>query len=177
MPPRRLDPGEAALWAKVMAGVRPLHPSRPTGGTPTSPAPKPLPARPMPRPGAVVTAPIRAPRQPGPHLDGSWDRRLARGVVSPDTTVDLHGHSLASAHALLNRALGEAIAAGARVLLLITGKPRVDAGKTAGRGAIRAAVHDWIGASAHADHIVSIRTAHPRHGGTGALYLILRRPR
>ena len=67
---------------------------------------------------------------------------------------------------------------GDRVLLLITGKPpRPESERPHARGAIRAAVGDWLAASRHADAIAAVRGAHPRHGGHGALYIILRRPR
>ena len=45
------------------------------------------------------------------------------------------------------------------------------------RDAIRAAVADWLAASRFADRIAAVRTAHPRHGGAGALYVVLRRAR
>ena len=110
---------------------------------------------------------------PGTTLDGSWDRRLSRGLVAPDRSLDLHGHNLANAWDLLDRRLEQAIADGARLLLLITGKPPGDAsGK---RGRIRAAVGDWLAASRHAGDIAAVRNAHPRHGGAGALYLVLRK--
>ncbi len=175
---RRLDPGEAALWARVVAAVKPLHPvARPVAVAATpmekhgAPAPKPVRLRPL----SPVVVPAKA-RTPGPTLDASWDRRLARGLVSPDSTLDLHGHTLASAHALLDQGLARAIQRGDRVLLLVTGKPpRAESERPHARGAIRAAVYDWIVAGPYADRIASIRGAHLRHGGQGALYLILRR--
>ena len=68
---------------------------------------------------------------------------------------------------------------GARVVLLITGKPRpvASADRAERRGAIRAKVLDWLAAGEHAADIAAVRTAHRRHGGTGALYLVLRRAR
>ncbi len=42
---------------------------------------------------------------PGETLDGGWDKRLSRGSVMPDSSLDLHGHTLASAHALLDQGL------------------------------------------------------------------------
>jgi DNA-nicking Smr family endonuclease len=114
---------------------------------------------------------------PGTTLDAGWDKRLARGLVQPDTTVDLHGHNLATAYDLLDRRLDLAVASGARVLLLITGKPPNDDRRPVGRGAIRAAVGDWLAASRHAGDIAAVRGAHPRHGGSGALYIVLRRKR
>jgi DNA-nicking Smr family endonuclease len=90
-------------------------------------------------------------------------------------TVDLHGHDLGSAYSLLDSRLEQAIAMGARLLLLITGKPPTSRDRPVRRGAIRAAVGDWLAASRHASDIAAVRAAHPRHGGAGALYIILRR--
>ncbi len=176
---RRLDPGEAALWARVVAAVKPLHAARPVPVAPVAmakhgaPAPKPVRAK-LP---AALPVPAKA-RTPGATLDAGWDRRLSRGLVSPESTIDLHGHTLHSAHLLLDQGLARAIQRGDRVLLLVTGKPpRPESERPHARGAIRAAVGDWILAGRHADRVASIRPAHPRHGGQGALYLILRRTR
>lgn len=175
---RRLDPGEAALWARVVAAVKPLHGSRsPASVAPLEShgAPRPKVARPV---AVPTTNPPRAARTPGETLDAGWDRRLARGQVSPDATIDLHGHTLAAAHGRLDQELARAIGRGDRVLLLVTGRPpRPESERPHARGAIRAAVGDWIAAGRHADRIASIRGAHPRHGGSGALYVILRRNR
>jgi DNA-nicking Smr family endonuclease len=176
---RKLGTSERALWAKVIASVTPLH----RGSKLETPAPEhpdAEPPRPLPHPrSAPARRPqpraVPAPAALGATLDGSWDRRLARGAVQPDRVVDLHGHSLAAAHALLDSRLDEAIASGARVLLLVTGKPPQGDRRPAGRGAIREAVGDWLAASRHASHIAAVRGAHPRHGGAGALYIILRR--
>lgn len=118
-------------------------------------------------------------------LDATWDMRLTKGIVRPDYVIDLHEHTAAAAHARLDRGLSDAIAEGARVVLLITGKARGP--KEGGadnprlppttRGVIRASVQDWLAGSMHNRNIAAIRNAHPRHGGAGALYLILRRPR
>jgi DNA-nicking Smr family endonuclease len=173
---RRLSPEEKALWAKVVATVQPIRPQpaeeAPVEATPAAAAgPPPRPARKPPPPKAAP-----APRPvPGTTLDGTWDRRLSRGIVAPDATVDLHGHNLDTAYSLLDRRLDQAIASGARLLLLITGKPPTSDRKPVARGAIRAAVGDWLHASRHAGSIAAVRNAHPRHGGQGALYIILRK--
>ena len=97
-------------------------------------------------------------------------------MAQPDATLDLHGHTLASAHALLDHGLDRALARNARLLLLVTGKPpRPESERPHARGAIRAAVADWLAASRFADRIAAVRGAHPRHGGAGALYIVLRR--
>ena len=115
-----------------------------------------------------------------PHtLDANWDRKLAHGLAAPDFTLDLHGHSLDAAHARLDHGLTLALAQGARLVLLITGKQRPSegaAGRGERRGAIRAKFLDWLALGSHGSNIAAIRPAHPRHGGAGAVYLILRRP-
>jgi DNA-nicking Smr family endonuclease len=166
---RRLSPEEEALWARVVDSVRPLHGERP-------PSPQAAPAARPPRPAARPSRPPAERRGPGQTLDGGWDRRLARGVVQPDSTLDLHGHDLATAYHLLDRRLAAAIAGGVRVLLLVTGNPPGPE-RPVKRGAIRAAIGDWLAASRHAGDIAAVRAAHPRHGGAGALYIILRRKR
>lgn len=171
---RRLGAEERALWARVIATVRPLHPRAPEPETPLPAAPEASTAPPPSRPRAKPIA-ARSRAKPGETLDASWDRRLSRGAVQPDLTVDLHGHTLHSAYTLLDHRLEQAVASGARLLLLITGKPPTE--RPAARGKIRDAVGDWLAASRHAGHIAAVRGAHPRHGGAGALYIVLRRHR
>ena len=169
-----------------MASVRPLR------ATPVPAAPSPRPVGPAAQVPAAEAKrikgrvpPPRAPAAPARAaapvtartLDGSWDRKLTRGLSMPDATIDLHGHTLTSAHALLDDALAFAIARGDRLLLLVTGKPpRPESERPHARGAIRAAVTDWLAASHHANAIAAVRPAAPRHGGAGALYIVLRRP-
>ena len=172
---RRLGPDEARLWARVVESVRPLGglaPSVPAeAGSEDAAGPPPVHRR-----RAAPPEPPAPSKGPGRTLDASWDRRLSRGLVSPDVTLDLHGHNLATAYDLLDRRLEEAIRAGSRLLLLVTGKPPGPGGP-ARRGAIRAAVGDWLHASRHSGRIAAVRGAHPRHGGAGALYIVLRRAR
>ncbi len=186
MAERPLTPDEAALWAKVMATVRPMVKAR--AATRVRCRRRPDRARGVSTEGGCETCRRQAaahraekapaPAQPGTTLDGSWDRQLSRGLVSPDDTIDLHGHNLASAYALLDSALDRSIRGGDRLILLVTGKPpRAESERPHARGAIRAAVGDWLAGSRHAASIAAVRGAHPRHGGTGALYIILRKPR
>ena len=88
-------------------------------------------------------------------------------------TIDLHGHYLAGAHSALSRALDRATAMGARVVLVIAGKVRGP--DEAPRGAIRRELATWVAHSHHASPILAVRNAHPRHGGAGALYVVLRK--
>lgn len=184
---RRLSADEAALWTRVMASVRPIEPARkrPVAPAIAPPAPPPGPAQ-MPRPAKPGAVARQDPPRPvarsapavGITLDGGWDRKLSRGAVAPDRTIDLHGHNLDTAYRLLDGALNQAIGAGERVVLLVTGRPpRAGSERPHARGAIRAAVGDWLAGSRHAGAIAAVGGAHPRHGGAGALYIVLRRPR
>ena len=171
---RRLSAEERALWGKVVESVNPLRAQPPEPEEPpTRQEQRPAEPRRLARP---VPARPAAPSRPklGTTLDGSWDRRLGRGLVQPEMTVDLHGHNLATAYALLDERLERAIRQQVRLLLLITGKPPRGEPPVA-RGRIRAAVGDWLAASRHAGQVAAVRNAHPRHGGAGALYIVLRR--
>jgi DNA-nicking Smr family endonuclease len=180
---RGLDPQEAALWARVMQTVRPLRavavatvPKPAPAKEPVKQAAKPVSSRSLPPQRKPIDAPKRV--MPGITLDGGWDKRLSRGLVTPDATIDLHGHTLHSAHDLLDGALARSVSRGDRVILLVTGKPpRPESERPHARGAIRAAIGDWLAGSRHAGAIAAVRGAHPRHGGQGALYIVLRRPR
>jgi DNA-nicking Smr family endonuclease len=180
---RRLGADERALWARVIASVTPLEGRQPVTDDQANSGPVPRAAPPA---APKVTAPPPPPPPPPPPaqrvgvkpsetLDGGWDRRIRRGGLVPDMTVDLHGHTLDSAWAMLDASLTRAAAADARVILLITGKPPREG--RSGRGAIRGAMDNWLAHSRHAGSIAAVRNAHPRHGGSGALYIVLRRRR
>lgn len=174
---RSLSPDEAALWARVTATIRPL--SRETIDRPqVGDAPKPVAAQKRQaiaaRPAPVVSTQRQTETLQSATLDGTWDRRLKTGSVRPDRTLDLHGMTLDTAWSAIDQALERSIAAGDRVLLLITGHHRPGDAPIR-RGRIRAAVHDWLAASRHASMIAAVRGAHPRHGGGGSLYIVLRR--
>lgn len=182
---RRLSPEEQALWKALAKTVRPLRRARPKPVVVTEePTPK-AETPPAPRVRGRVP-PARKPDPPAvrrpapvPVLDSSWEKKIRGGRLVPDLSVDLHGLNLAAAHLRLDRLLGEAVMSDARVLLVVTGKPRSHRplpGESGKRGAIRAEIGDWLARSPYAGRIASVRSAHPRHGGEGAIYLILRRP-
>ena len=174
------DRDGAALWQRVTETVRPLKKAARASPPPIKPVEMLLKVRSAP-PAPAKPIPVRAQKPVPDTLDGGWDRRLRRGTTEPDRTLDLHGHTLLSAHKALDLGLDRAIADGVRVLLLITGKaPRKEDRDLDGRpkrGLIRESVGDWLVSSRHASRIAAVRNAHPKHGGGGALYIILRRER
>jgi DNA-nicking Smr family endonuclease len=181
---RRLSSEEAALWRQVSGSVRPLSDRIPLpieggakgGAAPLKMTPSLIPAIAHPRPLPVAGGEKR----PSNTLDGSWDRRIGTGQLTPERTIDLHGYNLASAHHRLDRALEEAVRDGVRVILIVTGRASRSGGSRIDlpmRGIIRESIGDWLAVSRHKSAIAAVRNAHPRHGGAGALYLILRRSR
>lgn len=171
-----LSAEEADLWARVTATIRPLSRElRPVSKTEPPPvALKPPRGRVPPARPPERLAAQSLPAHAVATLDGSWDKKLRSGSVTPDRIVDLHGLNLDGAWQAIDRALELAVSAGDRVVLLITGHHR-PGDPPVERGRIRAAVHDWLAASRHASRIAAVRGAHRRHGGGGSLYLILRR--
>ncbi len=179
---RRLTAPERALWSRVAASVRPLAgraPGPALAPTISPPAPVKPPPIASPRPAANPPKIPQRPLQPRKNaaipvaaatLDGGWDRRLRQGDITPDRVVDLHGHSLDAAHLVLTQALDSANLHGQRIILIVTGKGRSDR-----PGRIRAELSHWLDNGNYRASIAALRPAHPRHGGSGAFYLILRR--
>jgi DNA-nicking Smr family endonuclease len=197
---RKLGPEEKALWGRVVETVKPLQPDRPVKASAPTPKP-PISKNRSPEPvegrvsvkrrspsvasgstGSGLRSKVAAglpPTSDKPatgNLDSTWDRRIHKGGVIPDISVDLHETNLSGAYARLDRTLEQAIHQKLRIILLVTGKPRGhDRTSGQGRGAIAAVVRDWLAASRHASHISAVRQAHSRHGGDGALYIVLKR--
>lgn len=185
--PRGLTAEEQAAWARLASSVDPLEgrskPLMPVAATPISEMksrpPKPKPTQPVSKPAPSQPTPRVARRIGQSSLDSHWDRKLKAGSITPDYTLDLHDHYVDAAHTRLLDGVAQACSMDARLVLVITGRSRpVDAADRATkRGVIRAKLLDWLAASDHADAIAAIRKAHRRHGGEGALYIVLRRNR
>jgi len=167
------------LFRSAIAGTRPL------GARPVVVARPPsmrslLRERAIERPQTIEPRKVLAPMPPlspdkSPGLDRATAETLRRGRLQPDGVLDLHGNTLAEAERLLARTLEQAQLRGWRSLLVVTGKGlRLEDGSVRG-GRIRAHFLDWINAPANRLRVHAVRQAHPRHGGSGAFYLLLRR--
>jgi DNA-nicking Smr family endonuclease len=173
---RRPTAAELELWRQAMRGATPLdgRPPLPPEGPTASP---PTPAK---APAAAPAAPAASPAGPPPPLDPSrpvgLDRRqwlrLKRGQIAVERSLDLHGLTQEQAHQALGRFLAEAAAGGARCVLVVTGKGQPGSG-----GVLRGMVPRWLAEPGNRERIVAIAQAQPRHGGEGALYLLVRRPK
>lgn len=191
-------PEDAEIWSRVAATVSPLHRDRPRPVPPevdpapasAGPAPDPTskPALPrfrvgesaQPRLSSPLFSPSPAQRLAGSALrmDPKTHRRMTRGKLRPEARLDLHGMTLAVAHPRLIEFLMSCHAAGFRLVLIITGKGRGDHGPLPTRpGALRHHVPFWLHGAPLSALVQQVTAAHDRHGGEGAYYVYLRRPK
>jgi DNA-nicking Smr family endonuclease len=165
---RELTSDELALWRRAM-GEAPPEPERQATVAPSSLA------------GPIRDAAItkEAPARRGAALDHtrpigldrrSW-LRLKRGRVPIELILDLHGQTQEQAHRNLVGCLVKAQAEGRRCVLVVTGKGQP------GGGVLRHMVPRWLNEGDNRERVVAYAPAHRRHGGTGALYVLLRRHR
>jgi DNA-nicking Smr family endonuclease len=87
--------------------------------------------------------------------------------------LDLHGMTQREAHRALAEFVSASGAAGRRCVLVITGRGL----GSDHPGILQCAVPRWLAESPLRGEILAIAPAQPRHGGAGALYLLLRRRR
>ncbi|WP_428101776.1 Smr/MutS family protein [Candidatus Rariloculus sp.] len=121
-------------------------------------------------------------------LDGSWSdfsaadiafrrppisetafRRLSRGRFSIEGELDLHGLTRPEAKAALKDFVVECAERGLGCVRIVHGK-----GTRSGPGGpvLKYLVHHWL---ARWDLVLAFTSAVPRHGGSGAVYVLLRR--
>lgn len=165
------------LFATAMAAVTPLKgrlkDSRAAKAVPVPPRAE---APPRPREKALPPKPAGGVATPLPQaFDADISRALARGKRAPEASLDLHGMTLIAAERAVARFLAAAAAEGRRVVLIVTGKGmRLEGGRVFG-GRIRAEFPGWLERDDNRALIAGVRSAHPRHGGSGAFYVLLRR--
>nr|WP_155146255.1 Smr/MutS family protein [Roseibium sp. RKSG952] len=178
-----MSPEDRALWAKVAKTLTPLHPQKaipepvesaveapiekqPDATTNTSTAIRP------PEPGGKPPAP-----PPLRRMENRHRRKLVRGVNQIDARIDLHGLTQYQAHDRLRGFLYEAQARGHKVVLVITGKGAPGTGFMEERGVLRRVVPQWLAMPDMRSLVIGYEEAHVTHGGTGALYVRIRRRR
>lgn len=118
--------------------------------------------------------------RPQAGLDRRTANRLRKGEREPDARIDLHGMTAERAHRACLRFLSDALRNGARVVLVITGKGgrrRDNDIMAPPRGVLRDSLPRWLKSSPLGHSIVGIYEASPKHGGSGAFYIYLKRQR
>lgn len=136
-------------------------------------------ARPIkPKPGP------RSAKKPGGAggLDGNTQDRLDRGLIAPDATLDLHGMTQTAAHRALQHFLRGARERDNRLIVVVTGKGNPRAPDAAlwtesPHGVLKEMVPRWLAEPGLKQWVARAQPAHIRHGGSGALYVYLRKNR
>lgn len=187
---RGLSPEDRALWQQVVSSVKPLSRNIPVARIDKriEPTLADLPASGN-RPSVVrkqdhvarstmampYYPPVPAPGidserlKSGSGLDDKTIRKLKKGRLEIDATIDLHGMAQGQAHRILLDFIDKFQRHGARIVLVITGKGR------GGEGILRRAVPRWLGEQPFRDSVAGWRWSHVSHGGDGALYVRLKK--
>jgi DNA-nicking Smr family endonuclease len=163
---RRLTPDERRLWSRVARTVRPTS-GRVIEDEAEASATAPQ-VMPTPEPMRAGQPPPAKPRRISAPDDLSGQRRIRRGQNEIDARIDLHGHTQDTAHREVVDFILRQAGLGARCVLVITGKGRL------GTGVLRSRLFDWIADPDLRPFIAGYASAHPKHGGSGAVYLFLR---
>ena len=168
------------LFRAAMAGVKPLKGQKPA-----------KPAHPETEGRGILTGPGKIPRcrsgrsprardvkesAPTPlAFDRDVDRALSKGKRATEAKLDLHGMTLAAAERAVTTFLAEASAAESpcrpdrhRQGHAPRRRPRVRRPHPGGVSGLARAAENRA-------RVAGVRTAHPRHGGSGAFYVLLRR--
>jgi len=161
---RTVTAEEAKLWRAAMKSVTPYRP--------LPPAPEEGPAPPVtviskPAP-AIIPPAASAPRPNG--IDRQTFKQLAKGERTVEAVIDLHGMTLQAAHSALRRFVELQAGLGKRCLLVITGKGGPDRPSK-----LKQEVPLWL--ETWSPPVLAVTSAQPKHGGAGALYVLLQRRR
>lgn len=97
-------------------------------------------------------------------------RKLRRGQYAIEAELDLHGYTVAQAREALDGFLRRSRAMGKRCVRVVHGKGRSSEGRVP---VLKGKVNAWL---RRTDQVLAFCSAIPRDGGTGAVYVLLKRP-
>lgn len=176
---RQLTSEERRLWSHVARHVTPMKGKLPLPEPePEEPATAPLPKIASPAP-VLPPLPTKKPALPPlAPVERKTLVALRRGRKEVDSVIDLHGMRQDEAHFALLRFLHQAQNSGYGLVLVITGKGGASTGGLfEERGVLRRMVPHWLRLPDLRSLVVGFEEASPQHGGSGALYVRLRRRR
>lgn len=107
------------------------------------------------------------------HLDRPVYRKISKGRVPIDSTIDLHNLTQDQAIRRLLDFLSQAHDLGQRHVLVITGK----GGSPTSEGVLKRMLPVWLNTPAFSNIVNGYQSASRNHGGDGAFYVRLRRSR
>jgi DNA-nicking Smr family endonuclease len=178
---RQLSSEEKRLWSHVARHVKPMRGKTlpPEPEPDEKPATAPAPQLASPPPMLHPLPPHKPALPPLAPVERKTLTALRRGRKEVDSVIDLHGMRQEEAHFALLRFLHQAQASGYGLVLVITGKggAAVSSGLFEERGVLRRMVPHWLRLPDLRSLVIGFEEASPQHGGSGALYVRLRRRR
>ena len=113
------------------------------------------------------------------NIDGRTAQRFLRGKMPIDATLDLHGYYQEQALEKLQIFIAHAYHRHHRNLLIITGKGKrtTEDALSTRHGVLREQVPQWLNMPMIRPLVLAFTHAQPHDGGTGALYVLLKRNR
>lgn len=170
------DPDERSEFRKLIGGARPLKQDR---IAPHRARRRPIPQQSLHDQRTVLASLLSEPdpeietgeellfARPGLQLSAL--RKFRRGHYAVEAELDLHGRVVSEAHLMINTFLQEAYQHRRRCVRIIHGKGRRSAGQVP---VLKSKVNAWL---RRKDEVLAFCSARPADGGTGAVYVLLRR--
>ena len=104
--------------------------------------------------------------------------KLKAGKIKPEEILDLHGYTLIKAKKAVSVFVSQAYEKKRRLILIITGKGKLGSERYISfvpKGVLRKEVPTWLTEPFFDEIILNVLVANVRHGGSGALYVYLRK--
>jgi DNA-nicking Smr family endonuclease len=172
------DPGDSSLFRRAVAGVRRIKQDR---VAPHARKPKPVPKKTLEDNQAVLGSLLSDDFEAGdvetgeellysrPGIQHSVMRRLRTGKYATEGELDLHGLTVPQAREALGQFLRDAQFRGWRCVRIIHGKGLSSAGRIP---VLKQKINGWL---PQRDEVLAFCSALPVDGGTGAVYVLLKR--
>ena len=172
------DDKDTSLFRELMDGVRPLSQDKidPDSAPKSRKTKRPLTPRKEPAIfGELEYAPVVAADEILSFARGGVQpkvmTKLKKGQFVIESKIDLHGSTVNEAGAKLQHALAMSLASQQRCVLVVHGRGK---GSFDNKPAIKTHVNQWLRES---PSVLAFHSAQPHHGGTGAVYVLLKRQR
>ena len=115
-----------------------------------------------------------------PNMDKKNFKKLVKGKMEIEGTIDLHGLTADQAKIKLITFINHSYSLGKRLIIVITGKGKhkgFDEFQRPINGVLRQNLPEWLSGPQVSNKVLQVTQAQPKHGGAGAFYVYLRRQR
>ncbi len=174
----KLDKDDIELFRNAIGPVRPIQQNKVVHSS-NKPKPMPLQTRADERivlfemdsgaidPGTIETGDELHYKRPG--IQNKYFQKLRRGQISIEAELDLHGMTVAEAKNALSQFLTYIKTRNKRCVRIIHGKGH---GSRHGKPVLKNKLNHWL---QQRDEVLAFCSARPIDGGTGAIYVLIKR--